>query len=112
VVLDGVAHLGGRHAALAVERHERVRAPAVAARVDLGGVAADHAVGLEPVDAPLDRRRAQRDPQPDALERAPRVLPEQRNDLPVDVVHTGPKYPLAQQVAIESGAREADHCSL
>jgi hypothetical protein len=62
VVLDRVAHLGGRHATLAVQRHDRVRAPAVVARVDLGGVAADHAVGLEPVDAPLDRRRAQRDP--------------------------------------------------
>ena len=88
VVLDRVAHLGGRHAPLRVERDERVRAPAVAAGVDLGRVAADHAVGLEPVDAPLDRRRAQRDLQPDALERAPRVLTEQRNDLPVDVVHT------------------------
>jgi hypothetical protein len=87
VVLDRIAHLGGRHPALAVERHERVRAPAVAAGIDLGRVAADHAVGLEPVDAPLDRGRAQRDAQADALERAPRILPEQRNDLPVDVIH-------------------------
>ena len=62
-------------------------APAEAAGIDLRAVAADDAVRLQPVDPPLDRRRAQRDPQADALERAPGVLAEQRNDLPVDVVH-------------------------
>ena len=102
VALDGVAHLGRGHPALAVERHERVRAPAEAAGVDAGRVAADHAVGLEPVDAPLDRRRRQRDAQADALERAPRVLPEQRNDLPVDVVHTGADdRTSAQRIALD-----------
>jgi hypothetical protein len=44
---------------------------------------------LEAVDAPLDRRRAQRDARADVLERAASVLPEQRNDLPVDLVHKG-----------------------
>src|SRR4051794_11531621 len=87
MALDGLAHLGGRHAALGEERHERVRAPAIAAGVYLRGVAADDAVGLEPVDAPLDGRRGQRDAHPDALERAPGVLAQERNDLAVDVVH-------------------------
>jgi hypothetical protein len=88
VPLDRLAHLGGGHATLRVQRHERVRPPAEAARVDLGGVAADDAVGLEPVDAPLDRRSRQRDPHSDALEGPAGVLPEQRNDLTVDIVHT------------------------
>ena len=87
VALDRLADLGGGHPPLAGELDERVRAPAEAARVDGRRVAAHDAVRLQPVDPPLDRRRRQRDPQPDALERAPRVLPEERNDLPVDVVH-------------------------
>jgi hypothetical protein len=63
------------------ELDERLRAPAEASRIDGGRVAADHAVALEPVDAPLDRRRRQRDALSDVLERAPRVLTQKRNDL-------------------------------
>ena len=85
---DGRAHLGGGHAALAVEGHDRVRRPAQRGRVDDRRVGPQHAVGLQAVDPPLDGRRAQRDALADGLERAARVGPQQRNDLPVDVVHT------------------------
>ena len=63
---------------------------------------------LEPVDAALDRRRRQRHAQPDALERPPRVLTEQRNDLPVDLVrrHNGT---LAQRIAVERAAGQRNH---
>jgi hypothetical protein len=89
MVLDRLADLRRGHPALAEERHERVRAPAEAAGINARGVAAHDPVGLEPVDPALDRRRAQRDPHPDALEGAPGVLTEERNDLSVDVVHSG-----------------------
>src|SRR4051812_41494225 len=92
MVLDRVAHLGRRHPALAVQRHQRVRGPAEPAGIHAGRIAADHAVGLEPVDAPLDRRRGQRDAQADALKAAPSVLSEERNDLPVDVIHYATEY--------------------
>ncbi len=68
--LDGV----GRHAALAVEVHERLGVPAEHARVDDRGVAADDPLGLEAVDAPLHRRGAQVHVLADVLERPPRVL--------------------------------------
>ena len=55
-------------------------------RLDRGGVAADHAVGLEPVDAALDRGRRQRHPLADVLEGAAGVLAQQRNDLLVGFV--------------------------
>jgi hypothetical protein len=91
VALDGRTNLGGGHAALAVQRHERVRVPAEAAGVDERRVALQDAVGLEPVDPALDRRRRQRDALADALIGAPGVLTKQRNDLPVDCVHTALK---------------------
>ena len=94
-------------------RAPRSRAcPSRSGRVDLGGVAADDAVGLEPVDAPLDRRGAQRRPAARcsgtsaahpagaAQRSAGRCRPYGRQDSRS-----------AQQIAIESGAREADHCS-
>jgi hypothetical protein len=68
--------------------------PSEAAGIDLGGVTADHAVGLEAIHPSLDRGRAERDAHADALERAARVLAEQRNDLPVDVVHLDPRLGL------------------
>ena len=89
VVGDRRAHLGGGHPPLAEERDERVRAPAHRARVDDRRVGADDAVGLEAVDAPLDRRSAQRDAVADGLKRRARIRSKLRNDLPVDVVHTG-----------------------
>ena len=55
------ADLAGRHAALAVEGHERVRRPPHRGRVDDGRVALQHARLLEPVHPPLDRRRGQAD---------------------------------------------------
>ena len=89
VVGDRRAHLGRGHPPLAEERHQRVRAPAHRARIDDRRVGADHAVGLEPVDAPLDRRRAQRDAVADGLEGRARIRSQLRNDLPVDLVHIG-----------------------
>jgi hypothetical protein len=88
-MLDRLADLRRGHPALAEQRHERVRAPAEPAGIHARRVTAHDSVGLEPVDPALDRRRAQRDPHPDALEGAPGVLTEERNDLSVNVVHDG-----------------------
>jgi hypothetical protein len=87
VALDRAADLAARHAPLAVQGHHGVRVPPHRGRVDDRRVGTDDAVGLEAVDPPLDGRRAQRDLAADVLERAPRVLTQQRNDLAVDVVH-------------------------
>ena len=56
-------------------------------------VAADHPGLLEAVHPALDRRRAERDPRADVLERAPGVLAQQRNDLLVDFVQFHREYP-------------------
>ena len=98
-ILERLAHPRGGHPPLAEQRDEGLRLPAEAAGVDERRVAAEDAVGLEPVDAPLDRGRAQRDLLADALEGAPGVLAEQRDDLPVDVVHRSPEAYFAQPCA-------------
>ena len=69
-----------------------VRRPAHGARLEDRRVGADHALGLEAVDPPLDRGRAQRDASADVLERAARVLAQQGNDPPVGIVHTRARY--------------------
>ena len=51
----------------------------------VGRIAADHAVLLQPVDPPLDRRRRQRHARADVLKRAASVLPQERNDLLVNL---------------------------
>ncbi len=57
--------------------------------VDERRVADDHAVALEPVDAPLDGGRRQRDALADVGERAPRVLAQQLHDLEVRRIELG-----------------------
>jgi hypothetical protein len=63
-----------------------VRAPPEHPGIDERGIAADDAIGLESVDAPLDRGCAQRDTPADVLERTPCVVSQERNDLLVDLV--------------------------
>ncbi|HWI72006.1 MAG TPA: hypothetical protein VNT55_08635 [Baekduia sp.] len=56
-------------------------------RVDQRGEAAQDAAGAQLVDAPLDRRRAQRHPAADVIVRRPAVLGQARKDLAVHVVY-------------------------
>src|SRR3954451_24238559 len=78
--------VGAGEAPLGRQLDDRLRLPAEAARVDERREALDDALGAQPVDAPLDRRRGQRDVRADVLERAPGVLAQQCNDLPVCLV--------------------------
>src|SRR5205823_6484976 len=85
-VADRGADVRAGEAALGRQLDDRLRLPPERAGVDHRRVAADDAVALEAIDPPLDGRSGQRDARADVLERAPRVLAQQRNDLPVDLV--------------------------
>src|SRR5437588_7006320 len=80
LALDGTLDRPAGHLALAIQIDERFGVPAERRRVDDCGVAEDYAVALESVHAALDRRRREVHVTADVLERAPRVLAQQRND--------------------------------
>jgi hypothetical protein len=84
---DGVEDLPARHAPLAVQADEGVAVPAELFGIDRRAVAGDDPFLLQSVDASLDRRGAERDLPADVLKRTAGVLLQQRNDLPIDLIH-------------------------